>query len=60
MLNLKAFHLFFIGLAIVLTSGFGFWGLFNHYPLLGSISLVVGIVLVFYAANFARKAEKYS
>lgn len=58
MLNLKSFHLVFVWFAIVLTSGLGFWGLFNHYVALGVVSLAVGVLLVLYAARFARKIER--
>ena len=39
MLTLRSFHLFFIALSIVLTSGFGAWGLLHQYVLLGVLSL---------------------
>jgi hypothetical protein len=58
MLSLKSFHLFFLALAIVLTSGFGMWGLLNHYSLLGSLSIAVGILLVIYGGYFAAKAQR--
>jgi hypothetical protein len=58
MLSLKSFHLFFIALSIILTSALGVWGLFNHYVLLGLISLGMSILLVLYEAYFASKAQR--
>lgn len=57
MLSLRSFHLFFISLSIVLTSGFGMWGLLNHYIVLGASSLGLGLLLVVYGSYFVWKAE---
>jgi hypothetical protein len=57
-LSLKSFHLVFIAIAIVLTAGFGIWGLLNHYPVAGSLSLIVGALLVLYGAYFAGRAQR--
>jgi hypothetical protein len=57
-LSLKSIHLGFIAIAIVLTAGFGVWGLLNHYPIEGSISLIVGALLVIYDAYFAGAARR--
>ena len=57
MLSLRSFHLFFIALSIVLTAGFGMWGLLNHYIVLGVLSLGVGVLLVVYGGHFMGKAE---
>jgi len=39
MLSLKSFHVFFIALAIIITAGFGMWGVLNTYRLSGAVSL---------------------
>jgi hypothetical protein len=57
-LSLKSFHLVFIAIAIVLTAGFGIWGLLNHYATAGSVSLIVGALLILYGANFAGRAQR--
>ncbi len=57
MLTLKSFHLFFIFLSIVLTSGFGMWGLLIDYVLLGALSLGIAVLLVGYGGYFAWKAK---
>lgn len=57
MLTLKSFHLFFVGVSIVLTSGFGVWGLMNRFPALGASSLVLAVLLVVYLGYFVSKIE---
>ena len=57
MLSLKSFHLFFICVSIVLSSGFGVWGLLNDYVLIGALSLGVAVLLVVYLGYFGRKVE---
>jgi hypothetical protein len=58
MLDLKSFHVVLIGVAIVLLSGLGTWGLFNDYKLLGAIALAVGVLLVVYGAIFAARSQR--
>jgi len=58
MLSLQSFHLFFIAMSIVLTAGVGVWGLFNHYQVLGALSLLLSVLLVVYGAYFAAKAQR--
>jgi hypothetical protein len=57
-LSLKSFHLVFVAIAIVLTAGFGIWGLLNNYAAAGSLSLIVGALLVLYGAYFAGRAQR--
>jgi hypothetical protein len=59
MLTLKWFHLVFIGLAIVVSAGFGVWSLLNRYTGLGVLSLVIGGLLVAYLGYFAARAEMH-
>jgi hypothetical protein len=58
MLTLKSFHVFFIAISIVLTAGVGAWGFFNHYPVLGALSLLLSVLLVVYGAYFAAKPKR--
>jgi hypothetical protein len=58
MLNLKSFHIVLLALAIIVTAGFGTWGLLNNYMLAGAISLLVSVVLVVYWAYFAATSEQ--
>jgi membrane protein implicated in regulation of membrane protease activity len=57
-LSLKSFHLVFVGVAIVFAAGFGIWGLLNYYPWSGTLSLIIGAILVLYGAYFAGRAER--
>lgn len=57
MLTLKMLHLFFISLSIVITAGFGMWGLLNHHIAAGALSLAVGVALVVYGGYFVAKAQ---
>ena len=57
-LSLKSIHLVFIAIAIVFTAGFGIWGVLNHYPQAGALSLVVGALLVVYEGYFAGRAQR--
>lgn len=63
-MSLKAFHIFFIVVSVLLTFGFGAWGLYIHfsednfgYLAMGLVSLVLGIVLVIYGINFLQKLK---
>jgi hypothetical protein len=59
MLSLKSFHLFFIAISIILTSGLGVRGLFNHHMLLGLISLGISISLVLYEHILLRRLSEF-
>lgn len=56
-LSLRSFHVFLISLSIVLASGTGVWGLFNHYIELGALLLGLALLLVVYGSYFVWKAE---
>lgn len=58
MLNLKSFHIVLLALAIIVTAGFGTWGLLNNYTLAGVLSLGVSVALVLYWGYFAATAEQ--
>ena len=56
-MSLKAVHILFILLSLVLTLGLGFWGL-RHQPVLGVASFSGGGVLVIYLLWFFSKMRK--
>ena len=56
--GLRAFHVFFVCASIVLSAGFGVWGLRNDYVLAGAISLAVGLGLVGYLAYVGGKLTR--
>ena len=58
MLSLKSFHLFFVSIAIVLLSGLGTWGLFNHHVRMGIAALIGGGLLVLYEGYFGRRSSR--
>ncbi len=66
-MSLKAFHIFFISLSVILTFGFAVWA-FQSYNanggivmLLGSIlSVVAGAGLIIYAIYFLKKLKNVS
>ena len=61
-MSLKAFHIFFIAVSVLLAFGFGVWSVYTHlaesnlgFLLMGLSSFVVGIALIFYGINFLHK-----
>ena len=63
-MSLKAFHIFFIIVSILLAFGIGVWGVYYHltftavgYLIMGIVSFVIGIVLIVYGINFMRKLK---
>lgn len=63
-MSLKAFHVFFIAVSILLAAGFGVWGLREHaagrdglYLALGVLSLVIAACLVVYLVLFLKKVR---
>ncbi len=66
-MSLKAFHIFFVTLSLLLAGGFGWWGLQNaqqtgkvFYGILGGSSLALIPALIFYLVWFRRKVAKIS
>lgn len=64
-MSLKAVHICFIILSIILTAGFGYWGIQNHsltanatFLYLGIGSLIGSLLLVFYLFRFIQKMKK--
>jgi hypothetical protein len=64
-MSLKAFHIFFIALSIVLSIGVGSWGISNYLaaggtgPLaLGIVFCLVGLSLLIYGRSFLKKMKE--
>ena len=55
---MKWFHIVFITLSMLLSVGFGVWGLFNQQIALGLVSLAASAGLVMYGNYFLGKARK--
>lgn len=59
-MSLKAFHILFITLSIILAVGFGVWGILSknsQYFTLGVLSFVFAISLVVYEIVVAKKIK---
>jgi hypothetical protein len=56
-MSLKWFHIVFITLSMLLSIGFGIWGLFNQQVALGIASLAASAGLVLYGNYFLAKAR---
>jgi hypothetical protein len=66
-MSLRAFHLLFIALSVVLAAFFGAWSLEQYrsandagYALAGIVSLAGGVGLAVYGAAFQRKTKGLS
>jgi hypothetical protein len=66
-MSLRAFHLLFIALSVILAAFFGAWSIGQYrlvnetqYVLAGIASLACGVGLAFYGAAFQRKTRKLS
>jgi hypothetical protein len=57
-MSLKWFHIVFIALSMLVSVGFGVWGLFNQRVALGVVSLASSAALVVYGNYFLGKARK--
>jgi hypothetical protein len=65
-MSLRAFHLLFIGLSVVLTVFFALWAVGQYrlvhevgYALTGVLSAAAGVALIFYGAAFQRKTRRF-
>lgn len=63
-MSLKAFHVFFVAISVLLTVGFGVWALRNQNVESGNVMLLLGIgslaasvALVVYGVWFLRKLK---
>lgn len=64
-MSLKAFHIFFIAVSVILAFGFGIWSVYFHltashmgYLILGISSFVVGGGLVVYGVRMMQKLRR--
>ena len=58
-MSLKAFHILFITMAILLAVGCAAWSFCNEItPAFGIISLLAAVGLLFYGIAFLKKARK--
>ena len=64
-MSLKAFHIFFVVVSILLAFGFGVWSVYFHltasdmsYLILGIASFVVGVGLMVYGVRVMRKLQR--
>ena len=51
---IKSFDIFFIIISVILSFGVGFWGI-NQSPMIGIVSFIGGIVLVYYGIQVYKK-----
>jgi hypothetical protein len=65
-MSLKAFHVFFITISVLLCLGFGAWCLGSEYAhgkpayaVAGVISFLLGIALVIYEIMFLKKTKDW-
>jgi hypothetical protein len=57
-MSLKAFHIFFIALSIILSIGCAVWAFANGVePVFGIASAVVAVVLIIYGRFFLKKSK---
>ena len=57
-MSLKAFHVFFISVSVLLCFGFGVWCFRNNgYTGMGVGSLLIGVGLIVYEISFLRKLK---
>jgi hypothetical protein len=54
-MNLKYFHLFFIGVSVMLAAFVAAWGVNNGSMLAACLSVLAAVVLIVYGAAFQRK-----
>jgi len=66
-MSLRAFHLLFIALSVVLTAFFAAWAIGQYrlahdltYAVTGAVSLACGVGLAVYGAAFQRKTKRFS
>jgi hypothetical protein len=65
-MSLKAFHIFFITLSVLLCLGFGAWCLGSDYArgraaytVAGFLSFALGVILVLYEVIFLKKFKEH-
>jgi hypothetical protein len=58
-MSLKWFHIVFISLSMLVSIGFGVWGLFNQHITLGVVSLAGSAGLCVYGNYFLAKVRNF-
>ena len=63
-MSLKAFHIVFIVVSVLLAFGIGVWGVYYHltignvwYLVMGLGCFIIGVALVVYGINFLHKLK---
>jgi hypothetical protein len=66
-MSLRAFHLLFIALSVILAAYFGAWAVGQYraahagvYLLVGIVSFACGVALAIYGAMFQKKTRRLS
>jgi hypothetical protein len=67
-MSLKAIHILFITVSVLLTAGFGVWSMQNYFSpqgtridcIMGVTSLVAGVALLVYGRYFLKKLKHIS
>jgi hypothetical protein len=57
-MNLKAFHLFFISVSVVLAAFVAAWGVSQHNAVATVLSSAGAVALITYGVMFQRKMRK--
>lgn len=57
-MSLKWFHIVFISLSVLVSLGFGLWGLLNQHTALGVMSLMGSAGLCVYGNYFLGKVRR--
>ena len=57
-MSLKAFHVFFVAVSILMALGVGWWGLTRGQPILGAGSLAGAAGLLVYGRWFLRSKKE--
>jgi len=57
-MNLKYFHLFFIGMSVILAAFVAAWGVNNGSIVAACVSVASAIALIAYGTTFQRKMRK--
>jgi len=58
-MSLRAFHILFIVLAILLAAGCAVWGFANGVsPIFGVVCVLISVALIIYGVYFLKKSRK--